>query len=146
MLAKKNKSQDKIATHLGVSQSTISRVSKNNEEAIQIEAEKIIAALPDITTQLVKEISLSADVLAVLQGEKGLEELSEPLQTEKIFTKFMELTYKNRVDVLKAVGIYPANTQNSFIQNIFEKGSQSIISPIVMDVIGKHVQESMEED
>lgn len=142
----KNTPQRDIAKELNVSQSSISRVKKNNELAIQKEAEKLIAVLPDIVTTLSKELETADLVTDVIAGNKQLSELSDILQSEpKLIQTVLNLNYKNRVDILKALGVYPGQVENSFIQNIFKEGSKNIISPNIMQVIGKHIQENMKD-
>ena len=60
-------------------------------------------------------------------------------------TKRRELAYKASNDLLKAVGIMPAQTQAPLIKNIYND-NRLIISPIVMELLSKHCNQVLNLD
>ena len=133
--------QDEIAKTLGVSQPTISRLQKANQEAIQKETERLMSSIPDIIAQTARDIKTADKLSKALAGEGDIEELSDLLRSDKtILTKFMELAYKKQSDVLRTAGIFPSTTQSIYVQNLFQNGSQAIISPNILQVLGKHLK------
>lgn len=144
-LLAQGKSQAKIAKIVGKDQSTISRFKKNNIELIDKETEKLISSIPDITEQLVRDIKTSNDISKVLAGEMYVDDLSPILSDSKIMTKFMELSYKKQTDIMKAVGILPSVAPSTVIQNLFQTGSTAVISPSILNILGQHISESLEE-
>ena len=58
--------QEDIAKELGVSQSTISRLAKRKQEAIQKEAERLVDMLPDIIEQMARDIKTSNELSKAL--------------------------------------------------------------------------------
>lgn len=139
----KGDSQEAIAKELGVSQSTVSRFKESHKELIQRETEKLLKSLPDITEQLLRDVSLANKVSKALNGEIEVTDLPSLLSDTKVLTKFMELSYKKQSDILKAMGIYPTQTPSVFIQNIFQSGSQAVISPNIMTVLGEHLKKTL---
>lgn len=141
--------QEQIAEVIGVSQSTISRVAKKHQESIQKETERLLQSLPDIIDQITRDIKTSNELSKALADptpEGGLTNLSPLLLgNSKILTKFMELSYKKQSDVLRAVGILPSVAQSVFIQNLIQKNTTNILSPVVMRVLGDHIRKSLEE-
>lgn len=146
-LLAQGKSENSIAETLEVSQSTISRFKSANANLIKKETERLLSVLPDITDQLIRDLKTSDKLSKVLAGELPMDELSAILVSNvKVFTKFMELSYKQKVDILKAIGVYPSNSDTSYIQQNFFNNSQAIISPMVMTILGKFIKDSLDAD
>ena len=138
-------SQRKIEKITGVSQSQISRFKQANIEAIEHETRKFITALPDIVDQTIRDIKTSNQVSKVLAGEEFAEDLNPLLLDSKTMNTFMQLSYKKQADILRAVGMFPSNSTSIAIQNIFQEGSQTVISPIVMSALGAHIAQNLED-
>ncbi len=62
-----------------------------------------------------------------------------PKLTEKMCIKLLELGYKKQSDILRALGILPATSQSIFIQNMIQKNTTNVLSPVVMQVLGEHL-------
>ena len=77
--------------------------------------------------------------------EELAEELHPMLLDSKVLNKFQELSYKKQSDILRAVGLLPTNAPSTLIQNMFQDGSQAIISPIVMSALGEHITQNLED-
>ena len=137
--------QRTISKKTGISQSQISRFKSANKETIEQETAKFIAILPDITEQTIRDIQTSNTISKVLAGEEAVDELSEVLQDPKILNTQLQLSYKKQADILRAVGVYPSNAPSTFIQNLFQDGSQAIISPVVLSALGEHITNNLEE-
>ncbi len=145
-LLAQGKSEMEVADTVGVSQSTISRLKNANKDVIQKETEKLLSCLPDITNQIMRDLQTSDKVSKALAGEMGLEDLSAVLiSNTKILAKFMELSYRQKADILKAIGIYPSNTDNTYIQKNYFSGNTQVISPLVMQLLGKYIKSNMED-
>ena len=114
-------SQTAIARATGVSQSTISRVTKREDVKALIDAEtlNLLGALPD-AVENVKD----------LVREKNI---------PKDETKRLELRYKASVDVLKVGGLMPTPIQSLAIQNIYNDNRMQL-SPVVLALLEKHGQ------
>lgn len=65
LLASGNPQED-VASIVGVSQPSISRFAKKNQELIEKETEKLLTSLPDITEQTIRDISTSNELSKVL--------------------------------------------------------------------------------
>lgn len=144
MLAK-GTSQKAIANKIGLNQSAVSRHLKNNKEKVEFETQRLVDSLPDIIDQTIQDLKTSAEVSKTLAGENKISDLPEILQDSKILTKFMELAYKNKVDILKALQVFPS-AQNTFTQNIFNKGANAIISPNILSILGEHIKHNIEDN
>lgn len=141
------KPQSEIAETLGVSQSTISRLKENKKEVIEKEIEKFIKSLPDITEQMLEDIRTTGKISKVLSGELSEETLPKILlENPGLLGRFMELSYKKQSDMLRALGVYPSNQPSVFVQNIFQSGSNVVISPNVLQILGKHLAKSLADD
>lgn len=153
-LLAQGESQDKIAKALGVNQSTISRLRVKNEELVKKETERFIEALPDITDQLIRDIKTSNLLSKVFSGETDIEELP-PLLTQaildpkykSILTTFINLSYKKQSDILRSVGVYPAQSPSTVFQTLIQQNiDKAVISPAILDVLKGHVEDILDEE
>ena len=121
-------SQSSVAGEFGLHRSQVSRFAKREDIKPFIEREqmKLVEAVPD-AVENVKE--LVRDMKNIPPKE----------------TKRRELAYKASNDLLKAVGIMPAQTQAPLIKNIYND-NRLIISPIVMELLSKHCNQVLNLD
>jgi transposase-like protein len=113
-------SQTAIAQAAGVSQSTLSRVTKREDVKALIEAESLnlMGVLPD-AVENVKEL---------VREMKNIPEKE---------TKRRELSYKASHDVLKAAGLMPTPVQSQVIQNIYND-HRIQVHPIIERLLADH--------
>ncbi len=95
----RRESQQSIAEAVGVSQSQISRFSRNEELKPFIEQEyrRLMACLPDVVENM-------KTLVGDFKGSKG---------------KDRELGYKAGVEILKAATVLPTQNASTIIQNIY---------------------------
>jgi transcriptional regulator with XRE-family HTH domain len=143
-----NKGTREVAKATGVSQSTVSRLKRSKKEEIEAQAARLIDVLPDIIGDIKRDIKTSTTLSKLFAGETEIEDMPLLLGAEPaVLTKFMDLNYKMKSDVLKALGVLPSNAQSVFIQNLYQGDGSSIISDKVMNIIGaKMIQDQEEED
>ena len=110
-------SQSSIAEEVGLNRSAVNRFAKREDIKPFIEREqmKLVEAVPD-AVENVKEL------------------VREMRNIPSKETKRRELSYKASNDLLKAVGIMPAQTQAPLIKCIFND-NRLIISPVVMELL-----------
>ena len=113
-------SQSSIAGEVGLHRSQVSRFAKREDVRSFIEEEqmKLVEAVPD-AVENVKEL------------------VREMRNIPSKETKRRELSYKATQDVLKSVGIMPAQTQAPLIQNIYND-NRFLLSPVVIELLSKH--------
>jgi uncharacterized protein YjiS (DUF1127 family) len=121
-------SQSRIAGDVGLHRSQVSRFARREDIKPFIEQEqlKLLEAVPDAVENL----------RGLVRGMKNI-----PAKE----TKRRELAYKASNDLLKAVGIMPAQTQAPLIKNIYND-NRLIISPIVMELLSKHCNQVLNLD
>jgi hypothetical protein len=115
------KSQGNIATEMGVNQSSVSRFANREDIRTLIEQEqaKLIDCLPDAVQNyinLVREDIPKGDI------------------------KRRELQLKASKDVLKGGGLLPTPVQSQTFVNLYQE-NKPLLSPIVMEIISKKVEE-----
>jgi len=137
------KPQDDIADSLNISQPSVSRIKQNNRDAIAKETERLISCLPDIIGQTIRDIELSNKLSLRLSGEDMV--LSEAFDNPQFVKAFMELAYKKQSDVLRTLGIYPSASPSVFIETLIQSRN-TVINPLVLEALGKHLRESLEEN
>lgn len=144
-LLAQGKSEKEVAIEVGKSQATISRLKSNKREAIEAEISRFISTLPDITQQIMDDIKTSGKFSKVFSGEVDIEDLPQFLIENPILIKqFMELSYKKQADMLRALGVYPSTTPSIFVQNVFHSGSNVVISPAIMTILGEHLKKNLD--
>lgn len=135
-----NKSTREVSAITGLSQSAVSRLANRKKDAIKIQTERLIEVLPDIIGDIIRDIKTSTTLSKLLAGEIEIEEMPLLLGSETtIMTKFMDLNYKMKTDVLKALGVLPTHAPSIFIQNLFQSEGGSIISSRVLNILNGQV-------
>lgn len=146
-LLAENKSTREVAKATDVSQSTIVRLSENKKEEIKKQTERLIEILPDIIGDIIRDVKTSTTLSKLFAGELEIEEMPLLLGSEPaILTKFMDLSYKMKTDVLKALGVLPSHATSIFIQNLFQSGDNSVISPRILNIIRTQLSSNAETD
>ena len=137
--------QEEVAAAVGVSQSTISRLIKQPEIRKQIleETNRLLAILPDITSQLIRDIKHSDEISKVLAGEVLPEDYKGLPLAQPILVSLQTLNYKKMSDILRTLGIYPSQTPSVFIQQVFNQNQTNVILPQVLGAIGRYVESSI---
>ena len=116
-------SQESIAKDVGLNQSQVSRWIANREDIrslIQQQQMKLLEAVPDAVE----------NIKSLVREMKDLPEDDH---------KRKELAYKASKDILKCVGIMPTPIQSQTLVNIFQENKKEVISPKVLEIIGKVV-------
>lgn len=113
---------------LGVSHPTISRHKANHQEAIQVQANKILAELPDMIAADIEEIKYSQGKLKEVRTDN--KELNE---TEGFAIKIAE---KKKENYMRSIGMLNAHTPAAVFQtmNIYND-NRSVISPSVLQAL-----------
>ena len=142
-----------VAKAIGKSQTAIVRLAQKNKDKIESESSRLVAALPDIISNIVRDIKTSAKLSKIFSKTCKTDEEFEQLYATmpsmlahdaSVLKKFMELNQKTQTDVLRTLGVFPSNTQSVFIENLFQSGSQAIIQPRVFNILAEHIKKSIE--
>lgn len=139
-----NKSTREVSKLTGIPQSTVSRLANRKKEEIKKQTERLIEILPDIVGDIIRDVKTSTTLSKLFAGEIEIEEM--PLLFAKetsILTKFMDLSYKTKTDVLKALGVYPSHAPSIFIQNLFQSEGSSLISEKILNLVGGRLLDNM---
>lgn len=139
--------QATAADKLGVHESTVSRFKVKHQDAIQLQAEKYLAALPSIVdqdlTEMKEAVELSAKLVGYLKEGSKITEIEANGKTETIelfpekevraIQKFLDYTDKKVTDIKRSIGIYSSHTPAMIYQtmNIYND-NRSVISPSVL--------------
>ncbi len=142
----RGESKTVIARATGMDQGNIYKFEATHKEFIAKETEKLMSALPQITDQTIRDIRTADHISKVMAKEESALELAAPLQEAPAMIAFMKEAYRKQSDVLKAIGIYPTNTTNNYIQQNFFQQNTVMISPQVMGVLGKYMQDIYEAE
>lgn len=135
------KSTRKAAEVAKVSQTTVMRIKEEKQDEIEVQTRRLMKAMPDIVDSIARDIKTSDLLSKVLSGEKGMDKIPKLLMADKaILTKFMDLSYKMKTDVLRAIGIFPSQSRSIFIENLIASGGKAVINPKVLHVVGEHLK------
>lgn len=139
-----NKSTREVSKITGIPQSTVSRLANRKKDEIKKQTERLITILPDIVGDIIRDVKTSTTLSKLFAGEIEMEDMPPLFLVEKTFmTKFMDLSYKTKTDVLKALGVYPSHAPSIFIQNLFQSEGSSLISEKVLNLVGSRLTDSM---
>lgn len=141
------KSSREIEKITGVSKSTVNRLALKKKDIIKAQTERLIEALPDIIGDIVRDVKTSTKLSEMFAGEREIEDMPLLLGAETaILTKFMDLSYKMKSDVLKALGVLPSHAPSIFIQNLFQSGEGSVISQKILNLVGDKLRDNVVDD
>lgn len=133
------KQLDEIASEHSLTTTSVSRIAKKDRsrEIIEQETKKLLGIVPDITEQLTQDIKLSHKLTRYLADPSSEPSVATSAfgDTEEIL-KFQNLAYKKQQDVMKAVGIFPTNSTNIFIQQIYNDNRKQVLSAEVFQALG----------
>ena len=145
-LAAQGKPQAEIAKKVGLGQTGVSRVvrKEENRKIIEQETTKLLASLPEIVNQFENNVDISKKLLDWISnpqyetdkdGNKSL--LCPTLITDpKDAIAFLNGAYKQKSDMLKALGVFPSQNLSMFIQNIYEDNRKQVLCPEVLKAFG----------
>lgn len=169
-LAAQGKSQADIAKTVGgIGQTGVSRIvrKEENRKLIEVETTKLLSSLPEIVGQFDKNVALCEKLLDWLNNPTDLyEEVEEEVEIdgEVVLTKvrkikyptritdtkdaiaFLTQAYKQKSDVLKALGVFPSQNLSMFIQNIYNDNSKQVLNPEVFKALGSMFDNVNDED
>jgi len=128
----------------GTSQKSVWRLSQAKRDQIHEQALRLTECLPDLIDTIKQDISTATLVAKVVSGELPEDKLPPILQDAQILNKFMDLTFKQRTDIMKALGLLPSTQPSTVITNIFKEGSNTVIAPQVLNVLNKHIKEELD--
>lgn len=130
------KKPTELAEDFGVSKATIYHVLKKDRsrEIIENETKKLLSLVPSITTQISEDLELSASLQRYLKDPSAVNDTQ--LVENKDILDYLKLSYKKQQDVMKAVGIFPSNSTNVFIQQIYNDNRKQVLSPDIFKALG----------
>ena len=125
----RNESSNQIAKDYDVSGQRIRQIKKENQELIEQKAQELLKNLPDIVETAEHDIKISKRISQNIANCKD-HELIDKLKEIKDILQFKQLTNKLSADILRTVGIFPAQSPSLFIQNIYnDNRTQTVITP-----------------
>jgi hypothetical protein len=165
-MAAQGKSQAEISKVIGgIGQTGVSRIvrKEENRKLIETETTKLLASLPDIVGQFDKNVKLSEKLLDWLNDPQDLYEdviekvdgVETTVRKVKFPTRitdvkdaisFLTQAYKQKADMLKALGVFPSQNLSMFIQNIYNDNSQQVLNPKVFEAFGSMFANTTEEE
>ncbi len=136
-------SSNQIANDYNVSGQRIRQIRKENLELIEQKAQELLKYLPDIVETAKHDINISKRISKNIANCKD-HELIDKLKEVKDILQFKQLTNKLSADILRALGIFPAQSPSLVIQNIYQDQRQQNIIPQdyqeFLDFKAKHTQ------
>ncbi len=124
-------SSNQIANDYNVSGQRIRQIKKENRELIEQKAQELLKNLPDIVETAKQDIQIAKYISNKLKDKLKLDELSkEQLRAVNSKLNFKTLTNNLSADILRLLGIFPAQSPSLFIQNIYnDNQQQTLITP-----------------
>ncbi len=119
-------SSNRIANDYDVSGQRIRQIKKENLELIEQKAQELLKNLPDIVETAKHNINISKRISQNIANSKD-HELIDKLKEVKDILQFKQLTNKLSADILRALGIFPAQSPSLVIQNIYLDKRQQVI-------------------
>ncbi len=124
-----NESSNQIANDYNVSGQRIRQIKKENLELIEQKTQELLSNLPDIVETAKHDINISKRISKNIANSKD-HELIDKLKEVKDILQFKQLTNKLSADILRALGIFPAQSQSLVIQNLYQdQRQQTVITP-----------------
>ncbi len=121
-----NESSNQIAKDYDVSGQRIRQIKKENQELIEQKAQELLKNVPDIVETAKNDVDISKRISKIIANCKD-DELIDKLKEVKDILGFKQLTNKLSADILRAFGIFPAQSPSLVIQNIYgDDNSQHI--------------------
>jgi len=146
-LAVQGKSQAEIAKTIGnIGQTGVSRIirKKENRKLIEKETTKLLSSLPEIVNQFEENVELSKTLMNYI-STTGEEENPTKIKEIKDILSFLNLAYKQKSDMLKALGVFPSQNLSMFIQNIYNDNRKQVLSPEVFKAFGSMFEDNDED-
>ncbi len=127
-----------IAADFNVSGQRIRQIKKENQELIEQKTQELLQSLPDVVETTKMDIEVAKKISVEAKNDIST------LTPEKL--QFKSQMSKVNADIYRAIGFYPSQSPALFIQNIYNDNRQSVISPKVLDVIGKYIDAELADD
>ncbi len=121
-------SSNQIANDYDVSGQRIRQIKKENLELIEQKTQELLSNLPDIVETAKHDINISKRISKNIANSKD-HELIDKLKEVKDILQFKQLTNKLSADILRALGIFPAQSPSLVIQNIYQDQRQQTVIP-----------------
>lgn len=133
-----------IADEWDISPQTISNIRKRQRELIETESARYLESLPDcvgIQKKLIKSVQddleanpheVDSDGVEILDGD-GTPRKRERL--DRTNPELFKAGCKAADNVMKSVGLHPSQSISINIQKIYNDHSQTIIAPVVLDLL-----------
>ncbi len=118
-----NESSNRIANDYDVSGQRIRQIKKENRELIEQKAQELLSNLPDIVETAKHDINISKRISKNIANSKD-HELIDKLKEIKDILQFKTITNKLSADILRSLGIFPAQSPSLLIQNIYQDNRQ----------------------
>lgn len=141
-LSAQGKPQADIAKKVGLSQTGVSRVvrKEENRKLIEQETTKLLSSLPEIVSQFEDNVEISKKLLDWISNPQYDDEetlICPTLITDpKDAIAFLNGAYKQKSDMLKALGVFPSNNLSQFIQNIYNDNRKQSLGPEIFKAFG----------
>lgn len=127
-----------VAEQFSLTPNRVSEIAKKDKsrEIIERETKKLLDLVPGITSQLSSDLELSGRLSQFLRDPASEPSIATSGFSEtKEILEFQKQTYKKQQDVMKAVGIFPTNSTNIFIQQIYNDNRKQVLSPEVFQAL-----------
>jgi hypothetical protein len=134
------KSVKQLGEEFALSPQSVSKVLKKpkSREIIESETKKLLGLVPEITEQLAADLKLGTRLTNMMVRPESEPELlaDSCFRDTKDVMDFLKLNYKKQQDIMKAMGIFPSNSTNVFIQQIYNDNRKQVLSPEVFKALG----------
>jgi hypothetical protein len=136
----RGKTVQELAEEYAIEPQSVRNVLKKprSREIIEQETKKLLGLVPEITQQLAADLKLGTRLTNMMvKPESEPELLTQSMFAEtKDVMDFLKLNYKKQQDIMKAMGIFPSNSTNVFIQQIYNDNRKQVLSPEVFKALG----------
>ncbi len=137
-------SSNQIANDYNVSGQRIRQIKKENLELIESKAQELLGNLPNIVETAKEDILLSKDITKILKSE--INSYDEDVQRSvgnKL--KFKTITNKLSADILRSVGIFPAQSPSIIFNQFNIDNSKHLnVEPAVMKLFSSEFSKNMQ--
>ncbi len=128
--------QRQIASQYDTSQTTISRINRENKEVVDQRKQELLSQLPSVVESVTKDVQTNGKLSIDFSENIDNLTISEKLQLKAQLDK-------TNVNILKIAGIFPSNALLNF--NQYNQDNRSInIEPSIMGLFSGGFKDSME--
>lgn len=141
-------SQREIAREMQMTQQNVSVLLSKKEarEIIDRQTSELLREVPQAVKALKADLRMDAELSEWLADPTQECQIARSLGDIDSILKFKQLAEKKSSKLLQAIGVFPSNQTNYFVQNIHNDNRTAVFSPEVLKVLGSLLSEPSDEE